>query len=153
MRWGLGAAERGLATLERGLALLPDDDAQRRARDCCSACGRSSSCCAGAIAARSRRPAAALDAAEAAGEPAARSRALNAMGTSLMALGEVDRGAGKLREALELAVANGCLPEMRAAYINLADLLHQRGRSEEGRAVAHEGAERTDRHRRLAARG
>ena len=32
---------------------------------------------------------------------------------------------------------------MRAAYINLADLLHQRGRSEEGRAVAHEGAERT----------
>jgi DNA-binding CsgD family transcriptional regulator len=40
-------------------------------------------------------------------------------------------------------VANGCLPEVRAAYINLADLLHQRGRSEEGRAVAHEGAERT----------
>ena len=32
---------------------------------------------------------------------------------------------------------------MRAAYINLADLLHQRGRSEEARAVAHEGAERT----------
>ena len=32
---------------------------------------------------------------------------------------------------------------MRAAYINLADLLHQRGRSDEGRAVAHEGAERT----------
>ena len=86
---------------------------------------------------------AALDAAEAADEPAARSRALNAMGTSLMALGEVDRGAGKLREALELAVAHGCLPEMRAAYINLADLLHQRGRSDEGRAVAHEGAERT----------
>ena len=65
-----------------------------------------------------------------------------------MALGEVDRGAGKLREALELAVANGCLPEVRAAYINLADLLHQRGRSDEARAVAHEGAERASRHRR-----
>ena len=85
----------------------------------------------------------ALTAAEAASEPAARSRALNAMGTSLMALGQVDQGAGKLREALDLAAAHRCLPEMRAAYINLADLLHQRGRSDEARAVAHEGAERT----------
>jgi ATP/maltotriose-dependent transcriptional regulator MalT len=65
------------------------------------------------------------------------------MGTSLMALGQVDQGAGKLREALDLAVAHKCLPEMRAAYINLADLLHQRGRSDEARAVAHDGAERT----------
>ena len=141
----LGPGRRGA---QPGHARARPGAAARRRRAapsgrCCSACGRSSSCCAGAIAAPSRRPGAALDAAEAADEPAARSRALNAMGTSLMALGEVDRGAGKLREALELAVANGCLPEMRAAYINLADLLHQRGRSEEGRAVAHEGAERT----------
>jgi DNA-binding CsgD family transcriptional regulator len=142
VRWGLGAAERSLATLERGLALLPADDASPeralllglRAKFLMLR-GRHRSAVAAARAA--------LDAAEAADEPAARSRALNAMGTSLMALGEVDRGAGKLREALELAVAHGCLPEMRAAYINLADLLHQRGRSEEGRAVAHEGAERT----------
>ena len=142
VRWGLGAAERSLATLERGLALLPADDASPeralllglRAKFLMLR-GRHRSAVAAAHAA--------LDAAEAADEPAARSRALNAMGTSLMALGEVDRGAGKLREALELAVAHGCLPEMRAAYINLADLLHQRGRSEEGRAVAHEGAERT----------
>jgi DNA-binding CsgD family transcriptional regulator/tetratricopeptide (TPR) repeat protein len=142
VRWGLGAAERSLATLERGLALLPADDgsAERalllglRAKFLMLR-GRHRSAVEAARAA--------LDAAAAADEPAARSRALNAMGTSLMALGEVDRGAGKLREALELAVANGCLPEVRAAYINLADLLHQRGRSEEGRAVAHEGAERT----------
>ncbi len=141
-RWGLGAAERSLATLERGLALLPaDDDSAERAMllglraKFLMLRGRHRSAVEAARAA--------LDAAEAADEPAARSRALNAMGTSLMALGEVDRGAGKLREALELAVVNGCLPEMRAAYINLADLLHQRGRSDEGRAVAHEGAERT----------
>jgi DNA-binding CsgD family transcriptional regulator/tetratricopeptide (TPR) repeat protein len=142
VRWGLGAAERSLATLERGLALLPADDASPeralllglRAKFLMLR-GRHRSAVEAARAA--------LVAAEAADEPAARSRALNAMGTSLMALGEVDRGAGKLREALELAVANGCLPEMRAAYINLADLLHQRGRSDEGRAVAHEGAERT----------
>ncbi len=142
VRWSLGAAERSLATLERGLALLPADDGSPeralllglRAKFLMLR-GRHRSAVEAARAA--------LDAAKAADEPAARSRALNAMGTSLMALGEVDRGAGKLREALELAVVNGCLPEMRAAYINLADLLHQRGRSEEGRAVAHEGAERT----------
>ena len=40
-------------------------------------------------------------------------------------------GIDEFVEALELAVANGCLPEMRAAYINLADLLHQRGRSDD----------------------
>jgi DNA-binding CsgD family transcriptional regulator/tetratricopeptide (TPR) repeat protein len=143
VRWGLGAAERSLATLERGLALLPD------AQDCSAERAMLLGLRAKFLMLRGRHrnaveaARAALDAAEAAGEPAARSRALNAMGTSLMALGEVDRGAGKLREALELAVANGCLPEVRAAYINLADLLHQRGRSEEGRAVAHEGAERT----------
>jgi len=142
VRWGLGAAEAALTTLERGLALLPDDDASPeralllglRAKFLMLR-GRHRSA---VEAARD-----ALTAAEAADEPAARSRALNAMGTSLMALGDVDRGAGKLREALALAVENKCLPEMRAAYINLADLLHQRGRSDEGRAVAHEGAERT----------
>jgi DNA-binding CsgD family transcriptional regulator/tetratricopeptide (TPR) repeat protein len=143
VRWGLGAAERSLATLERGLALLPDEE------DCSAERAMLLGLRAKFLMLRGRHRSAveaaraALDAAEAAGEPAARSRALNAMGTSLMALGEVDRGAGKLREALELAVTNGCLPEMRAAYINLADLLHQRGRSEEARAVAHEGAERT----------
>jgi hypothetical protein len=124
VRWGLGAAERSLATLERGLALLPRDDCQRRARVLLGL-RRSSSCSAGAIAAPSRRP---RRAGRCRGrrEPAARSRALNAMGTSLMALGEVDAGAGKLREALELAVPT--VPaELRAAYINLADLLHQRG--------------------------
>jgi ATP/maltotriose-dependent transcriptional regulator MalT len=142
VRWGLGAAERSLATLEHGLELLPADDASPeramllglRAKFLMLR-GRHRSAVEAARAA--------LDAAKAADEPAARSRALNAMGTSLMALGDVDRGAGKLREALDLAAEHRCLPEVRAAYINLADLLHQRGRSEEARAVAHEGAERT----------
>ena len=47
---------------------------------------------------------------------------------SLMALGQVDQGAGKLREALDLGRARrAACAEMRAAYINLADVLHQRG--------------------------
>jgi DNA-binding CsgD family transcriptional regulator/tetratricopeptide (TPR) repeat protein len=142
VRWGLGAAERSLTTLEHGLELLPPDDASPERAMLLGLRAKF-------LMLRGRHRSAveaareALDAAAAASEPAARSRALNAMGTSLMALGDVDRGAGKLREALELAEEHRCLPEVRAAYINLADLLHQRGRSEEARAVAHDGAERT----------
>jgi ATP/maltotriose-dependent transcriptional regulator MalT len=142
VRWGLGAAEAALTTLEHGLALLPGDDASPERAMLLGLRAKF-------LMLRGRHRSAvqaardALTAAEASSEPAARSRALNAMGTSLMALGQVDQGAGKLREALDLAVAHKCLPEMRAAYINLADLLHQRGRSDEARAVAHDGAERT----------
>jgi DNA-binding CsgD family transcriptional regulator/tetratricopeptide (TPR) repeat protein len=141
VRWSLGAAEAGLATLERGLALLPADDASPeramllglRAKFLMLR-GRHRSAVEAARAA--------LTAAEAAAEPAARSRALNVLGFSHLALGHVDVGAAKLREALDLAVGEGCFPEMRSAYINLADGLHMSGRSEEARAVAHEGAER-----------
>jgi DNA-binding CsgD family transcriptional regulator/tetratricopeptide (TPR) repeat protein len=142
VRWNLGAAEAGLATLERGLALLPADDSSPERALLLGLRAKF-------LMLRGRHRSAieaardALEAAEAASEPAARSRALNVLGTSHMALGHVDEGAAKLREALDLAVAEGCLPEMRGAYINLADLLHQRGRSDEGRAVAVEGAQRT----------
>ncbi len=143
VRWGLGAAESALTTLERGLALLPDDGGASPERALLLGLRAKFLMLRGRHRSAVQAARDALDAAEAAAEPAARSRALNAMGTSLMALGQVDQGAGKLREALDLAVTHRCLPEMRAAYINLADLLHQRGRSDEGRAVAHEGAERT----------
>jgi ATP/maltotriose-dependent transcriptional regulator MalT len=141
VRWSLGAAESALTTLERGLALLPDDDASPeramllglRAKFLMLRGRHRSAVEAGR---------AALTAAEAASEPAARSRALNVLGSSLMALGQVDQGAGKLREALDLAAADGCFPEQRAAYINLADFLHQWGRSDEARSVAREGSQR-----------
>ena len=142
VRWGLGAAESALTTLERGLALLPDDDASPeralllglRAKFLMLR-GRHRS------AVQAARDA--LDAAEAAAEPAARSR--RSMRWAYVAHGprpgrpgrrQAARGARPRRQHRRL-------PEMRAAYINLADLLHQRGRSDEGRAVAHEGAERT----------
>jgi DNA-binding CsgD family transcriptional regulator/tetratricopeptide (TPR) repeat protein len=141
VRWSLGAAEAGLATLERGLALLPADDPSPeralllglRAKFLMLRGRHRSAVEAGR---------AALTAAEAASEPAARSRALNVLGSSLMALGQVDQGSRKLREALDLAATDGCFPEERAAYINLADFLHQWGRSDEARAVADEGSRR-----------
>jgi DNA-binding CsgD family transcriptional regulator/tetratricopeptide (TPR) repeat protein len=142
LRWSLGAAEAGLETLERGLALLPADDASAERAMLLGLRAKF-------LMLRGRHRSAveaareALAAAEAAAEPAARSRALNVLGFSHLALGHVDVGAEKLREALDLAVDEGCFPEMRSAYINLADGLHLSGRSDEARAVAHEGAERT----------
>jgi DNA-binding CsgD family transcriptional regulator len=140
-RWGLGTAERGLATLERGLALLPAGDVSRehamllaRRASFLMLRGRHRSAIEAARAA--------LPVAEAAGEPAARSRALNALGTSLMGLGEIDEGAAHLREALELAAEADRSSELQSAYVNLGDHLHQAGRSDEALALAREGRAR-----------
>jgi DNA-binding CsgD family transcriptional regulator/tetratricopeptide (TPR) repeat protein len=143
LRWSLGAAEPGLTTLERGLALLPPDDTSSE-RAMLLGLRSKMLMLRGQHRKAIEAARAALSAAIAANEPAARSRALNVLGTSLMALGEVDEGAGHLREAIALSSANGCLPELVSSYTNLADLLHQAGRSEEARAVAREGSERTE---------
>jgi DNA-binding CsgD family transcriptional regulator len=140
MRWRLGLAESGLATLERGLALLPPDDVSRerawllaRRASCIMLRGRHRSAIEAARAA--------LPVAEAAGEPGARARALNALGTSLMSLGAIDEGAEHVRKAIELAVDEDRPSELEAAFVNLADNLHQAGRSKQARAVVHEGFE------------
>ncbi len=140
-RWGFGLAEASIATLERGLALLPADDTSPerarllglRAKQLMLRGRHRSAVEAGR---------AALEAATAASEPGTRSRALNVLGSSLMALGHTDEGAAKLRESLDIALAEDCFSEMIAAYNNLAEHLHMVGRSEEGRQVVHEGSER-----------
>ena len=100
---------------------------------CCSACGRSSSCCAAAIAAPSRRPGrrwtrprrpASPRRAAARSTPWARRSWPSARSTAARA---------SCARRSSWRSPTGACREMRAAYINLADLLHQRGRSEEGR--------------------
>jgi DNA-binding CsgD family transcriptional regulator len=143
VRWSLGAAERGLTTLERGLALLPHGDMSSERALLLGLHGKMLM-----LRGQHRKAIevarAALPAAIAAHEPAAHSRALNVLGSSLMALGDLDEGAAHLREAIALSAKNGCLPELVSSYVNLADMLHQAGRSEEARAVAHEGNVRPD---------
>jgi predicted ATPase/DNA-binding CsgD family transcriptional regulator len=137
-RWGLGAAEAGLSTLEQGLALLPEDDVSVERAGLLAQRAKFSM-----LAGRHRRAiedaSAALSVAEAANAATPRSRALNALGTSLMSLGEVDTGAAYLREALALAASNQRYRERISAYVNLADALHQAGRSTEAREIAEEG--------------
>jgi len=140
-RWGVGAAESALATLERGLSLLPANDVSReralllaRRSGFLMLRGRHRSAIEAARAA--------LPIAEAAGEPGARSRALSALGTSLMSLGEVEEGVVQLRAAIDFAAKGDRSRELESAYVNLADGLHQAGRSDEACAVVREGRER-----------
>jgi predicted ATPase/DNA-binding CsgD family transcriptional regulator len=137
-RWGLGAAEAGMSTLEQGLALLPEDDVSVERAGLLAQRAKFSM-----LAGRHRRAiedaSAALPVTEAAKAATARSRALNALGTSLMNLGHVDEGAGYLREALDLAASNHRYRERISACLNLAEALHQAGRSTEARAIAEEG--------------
>jgi DNA-binding CsgD family transcriptional regulator len=140
VRWGLGAPEEALATLERGLALLPTGDASRE-RALLLASRAKFLMLRGRTRKAVEAARAALPIAEAASEPAARSRALNALGTSLMSLGEIEEGATHLRAALDLAAATDRGRELSAAYTNLAEGLHMAGRSEEARRIAQEGTE------------
>ena len=144
VRWGLGAAERSLATLERGLALLPDEE------DCSAERAMLLGLRAKFLMLRGRHRSA-VEAARAAlrrgrGRRRARGAQPRAQRHGDLAHGP-RRGRPRRGQAARGARAGGeptgACREVRAAYINLADLLHQRGRSEEGRAVAHEGAERT----------
>jgi DNA-binding CsgD family transcriptional regulator len=149
-RWGVGTAEAALATLERGLALLPPTDVSSE-RAMLLARRASFLMLRGRHRSAIEAARAALPVAEAAGEPGAQSRALNSLGTSLMSLGEVDEGAAQLRAAIDLAESVNRPRELEAAHLNLADALHMAGRSEEareivtrGRAIAGERGDRCD---------
>jgi DNA-binding CsgD family transcriptional regulator len=138
--WGVGRAESALATLERGLALLPASDVSReralllsRRASILMLRGRHRSSIEAARAA--------IPVAEAAGEPIAWARALRALGTSLMNLGEIEEGAAQLRAAIDLAVTQDRPRELESSFVNLAENLHQVGRSEEARAIVGEGLE------------
>jgi predicted ATPase/DNA-binding CsgD family transcriptional regulator len=137
-RWGVGAAEAALATLERGLALLPPTDVSSQ-RAMLLARRASFLMLRGRHRSAIEAARAALPVAEAAGEPGAQSRALNSLGSSLMSLGEVDEGAAQLRAAIDLAEAVNRPRELEAAHLNLADMLHMAGRSEEAREIVARG--------------
>jgi DNA-binding NarL/FixJ family response regulator len=64
--------------------------------------------------------------------------ALNALGVSLAATGEVEEGAAALRRGLAVARERGQLQELASAAVNLGEALHRVGRTEEALAVVRE---------------
>jgi ATP/maltotriose-dependent transcriptional regulator MalT len=140
-QWHLGRGEQAIATADHALSLLPADEVSRERASLLSGQAKS-------LMLRGKLTDAVVVARETLAltdhvcDGRVRSRALNALGTSLMGLGHVDEGAATLREALELAHAEGSVGHVNVAYLNLADSLHLAGRLREARAVADEGSQR-----------
>jgi DNA-binding NarL/FixJ family response regulator len=77
----------------------------------------------------------AIAAAEATGNHAALSSALNGMGLSLAAQGAVDEGVAALHRAVDIARESNRPRELESAQINLADAYHLAGRTREALEV------------------
>jgi len=136
-QWHLGRGEESLATLEHALSLVPSDDSFER--------GTLLRSWALTMMLRGRNTEAieaaqeALNIAETLGNVRLRCRAINALGSARINLGDIDGGAAALREALEVARREDFVSEQNSAYINLGDALHLAGRLPEARALVEEG--------------
>jgi ATP/maltotriose-dependent transcriptional regulator MalT len=140
--WGMLRQEEALAALDRGLALLADDEPSPQragllARQARASMLQSRYRKAVEVARRALDEQAALD--DPGDYHVDEQGALNAMGVSLMALGDADEGAAVLGRARTLARAKGQLHELAVATANLSDALHQTGRTEDALAVARAG--------------
>ena len=114
--------EESLATIEHALSLLPPGEMSHERADAARVTGQDADAARQARATRSRSRARRWRRPRCSTIEAVRGRALNALGTSLMALGEVEQGAAALREAVDLARAARASPDSRTPrYINLAD--------------------------------
>ncbi len=132
-RWNLNEQRDTLSLLESSMALLPPGPSAHRAWR---------------LALKARflmlmgRYREAAEAGEAAAllaretdTPRAEASALNAVGVARAALGDVEAGARALREAEAIGRASGKVGDLARAAVNLADVLHLAGRSDEAIAV------------------
>ena len=80
-----------------------------------------------------------LAVAEAVGDRSSEILALDSLGLSLAALGDLPEGCAFLRQAIDMARAHDEIDAACTAYLNLADILHLKGRSDEAAEVLAEG--------------
>jgi ATP/maltotriose-dependent transcriptional regulator MalT len=83
----------------------------------------------------------AIECARAAGHREAEAIALNSLGTALGDRGQVDEGVDYLRQSLAIAREEGLEMEEGGAWINIADVLHLAGRTDEALETARNGLE------------
>src|SRR5215217_1598368 len=137
--WSQHRQDDSLAALREGLDLLPDEPSAARAKALAQFSKRRMVQSRFAEAAEAAREA--LTVARAVGYGEAEAIALNALGTSLGDQGDVDAGVGYLRESLEIARAEGLEMEEGGAWINISDVLHLAGRTDEALEAALQGLE------------
>jgi tetratricopeptide (TPR) repeat protein len=138
VQWALTSNDAALETARHGLELLPAGEASPE-RAALASWWAKMRMLQGRYREALRLARDAAEVADRAGDDASKARARDAIGVSLMALGDVDEGAGVLREAIAAARALDRPQELATAYVNLADHLHLAGRSREALAVAEEG--------------
>ncbi|HEV8152149.1 MAG TPA: AAA family ATPase, partial [Solirubrobacteraceae bacterium] len=143
VQWALTSNDAALETARHGLELLPagEPSAERAALTSWWAKMRMLQ---GRYREALRLARDAAEVADRVGDDASKARARDAIGVSLMALGDVDDGAGVLREAIAAARTLDRPQELATAYVNLADHLHLAGRSREALGVAEEGLAAAD---------
>jgi ATP/maltotriose-dependent transcriptional regulator MalT len=136
--WSLNRQDESVDTIRRALALLPEGEQSRERAALLAALARAhmlQSRYGEAI----REARGALAVARAIDDRDDEVRALNVLGTALGNRGEAEEGAAALREALEISRDAGLEREVTNAYINLADVLHVNGRTDQALEVAQEG--------------
>ena len=136
--WALHRQDEAVEELKLGLALLDPADPTRERATLLSELAKKRM-----LQARfSESETAAEEAiavARAVGDRGAEARALNALGTAIGGEGNPEAGVKLLRESLAIAREMDLPMEQGGALINIAEILHISGRSDEALAVAREG--------------
>jgi DNA-binding CsgD family transcriptional regulator/tetratricopeptide (TPR) repeat protein len=135
-RWNQNRQRDTLSTLDRSLALLPPGPSSERAWR--MAAKARFLMLMGRYREASDTAQAAAELARATGARRAEGRALNPLGVSLAALGDVEAGSQALRRAGQIARDLRNPPDMAHAAVNLSDVLHLAGRTTEAIAVVGE---------------
>jgi DNA-binding CsgD family transcriptional regulator/tetratricopeptide (TPR) repeat protein len=136
--WALHRQDEAVEELNLGLALLgPDDASTERATLLSDLAKKRMLQARYAEAEDSAKEAIAL--ARAAGDRGAEARALNALGTAIGVRGDAETGVKLLRESLAIAREMGLPMEQGGALINIAEILHIAGRSDEALEVSRQG--------------
>jgi len=139
-QWHLNHPDDAIETIDRALTLLGEDERSPERISLLAAKAR-----ARMLQSRFREAVElaeeTLTLANEAGDVAVASRVRNALGISLVGLGEAEAGEARLREALSIARERGLLDETGTAYGNLADVLHATGRTREALETARRGRE------------
>ncbi|MGH3993712.1 MAG: hypothetical protein ACRDSN_14780, partial [Pseudonocardiaceae bacterium] len=139
-QWELNRQDESIETLDRALALLePCEDSGVRAE----LLARKAR--ARMLQSRNREAIEAgreaLEVARSVGDRGAEILALNSMGVALAAARDVDEGIAALREAIGLVREHRLVEHIGRSAVNLADVLHLEGRSQEALEVARGGLE------------
>ena len=149
LQWALNQTRQSLETAHQALAMLPSDPPSHERASLLSWLARRQVLC-GRFNEAARDARETIAVAVAARDRRSESTGLNTFGMAQIALGQVDEGAARLREALGPSASRACakrwslreegdLRGVAVAYVNLADLLHLAGRTDQALRLVTEG--------------